>query len=184
MEELSLTLLDIVQNSVAACATTIVITIWESPRDNIFRFRVADNGQGMDETLRAKVTDPFFTTRTTRRVGLGLPLLDMLTKQCDGTLTIRSQLRQGTVVEAFFPYNHIDRPPFGNVKNTLLTLLVGNPDISLNYIHHVDDRTFTMHSSEITSILGDIPFSHPMVYEWLNNFIEQGLKQVYGGAHK
>lgn len=184
MEELSLNILDIVQNSIAADATMVTIEIEESPRKNIFRFAVKDNGRGMTAELQRRVRDPFTTTRTTRRVGLGLPLLDMIIQQCGGALKIESELGCGTIVEANFPYNHFDRPPLGNIRHTLLTLLSG-PQIDIIYIHNFDEKTFKFDSCEIKEVLGaETPFSHPMVFEWLNNFIHEGLQDIYGGGYR
>lgn len=182
MNELSLNILDIAQNSIAAGATRITIDIHEASKQNILRFSVQDNGRGMSKELCSSVIDPFVTTRTTRRVGLGLPLLHMITQQCGGKLTIASELGKGTVVEAIFLYDHIDRPPLGNVKHTVLSLLVGNPHLEIEYIHHFEECVFRINSLEITSILGDIPLNHPLVFEWLENHIETGLREIYGGG--
>mgnify|MGYP001295899165 CR=1 FL=1 len=128
MREIALHILDLVQNAVAAGASTITIDIVEDHPGDILRLVVTDNGCGMDEAFCQQVTDPFVTSRRTRNVGLGLPLLDMTTRQAGGCLKILSRHGQGTRVEAVYKYSHLDRPPLGNMVDTLLTIIIGNAE--------------------------------------------------------
>ncbi len=129
MRELALHLLDIAENSVAAGARTIQISVDEDPKKDRLKMSVEDDGKGMDENMVARVTDPFITSRTTRKVGLGIPLLKAAAEACNGYLRITSAVGQGTRLEAEFQRSHIDRMPMGDLSGTLLELLVAWPQI-------------------------------------------------------
>jgi signal transduction histidine kinase len=129
VKELSLHILDIVQNSTKAGATEISIEVVESLRKNLLRMTVRDNGCGMSQEVLATIVNPFSTSRTTRKVGLGLSLLQAAAEQCNGTMSIESKEGKGTVVTATFEHNHIDRVPLGDMVSTLITLISGCPDI-------------------------------------------------------
>ncbi len=174
MRELSLHILDIVQNSLEAGATHITIEIDEDLAEDRLTIRVIDNGRGMDaETLR-RVTDPFFTTRTTRKVGLGLPLLKAAAEQCGGRLTIQSAPGQGTTVTAEFQHSHIDRAPLGDMPASLMTILLAEPPVEVRYIHRVNERRFELDTRELREALGDVPLTHPKVRQWLYEYLRQG----------
>jgi len=115
-------------------------------------------------------------------VGLGLPLLDMVAQQCGGQLTIQSELHKGTVVTVCFPHDHIDRPPLGNIKSTMLTLVIGNPQINFCFSYRYEDREFGFCSKDITDLLDGISLSHPLVFEWLDGFIAEGMQEIFGGV--
>jgi len=142
VKELSLHILDLLQNSVKANATHVQIAVTEDLRQNVFSIVVADNGHGMDRALLANVTNPFITTRTTRRVGLGLSLFKAAAERCNGSLSIQSERQQGTTVTVRFDHNHIDRAPLGDMVATVMTFLIGNPAIDLSYRHRGNDNEF------------------------------------------
>lgn len=181
MHELSLHILDLVENSTAAGADIVSVTVEEDSRRDEMRIRIADNGKGMDATMVAKVIDPFVTSRTTRKVGLGLPLMDMTTRMCGGGLSIESTIGSGTVVKAVWKLKHLDRPPLGNIRVTLKTILVLNPQILFRYEHKVDDCCFSIDSAEIRSALGDLPLTQPEVLNWLDEYLKSNLSMLYGG---
>ncbi len=181
MHELSLHILDLVENSTAAGADTVSVTVGEDSRRNELRIQVADNGKGMDAAMVSKVTDPFVTSRTTRKVGLGLPLMDMTTRMCGGTLQIESTVGKGTRIEASGGYNHLDRPPIGRIASTVKAILVLNPQILFHYLHKVDERCFSIDSGEIRSALGDLPLTQPEVLDWLDEYLKSSLSMLYGG---
>lgn len=133
MEDLSLHILDIVENSIAARAKRIEIKITEDVKEDMLTVEIADDGQGMDAETLKKAMDPFFTTRTTRRIGLGLSLLGQAARESGGGIQIESKLGKGTRVKATFGYSHIDRKPFGDMEATLKTLIVGNPEVDFIY---------------------------------------------------
>ena len=181
MHELSLHILDIVENSTAAGAKTVKLTVEEYDGTDCILFRVEDDGKGMDEAMLAKVRDPFVTSRTTRKVGLGIPLLEMTALMCDGELELRSRPGKGTVIEARYRKSHLDRPPLGDMKMTLKSILVLNPDIHFIYRHQVEDQEFILDSAEIKEALGNLPLTAPEVLEWLNDYLLENFKKLYGG---
>jgi anti-sigma regulatory factor (Ser/Thr protein kinase) len=172
MEDLALHILDIAQNSLEAGASEIEIEILENLREDRLTIRVRDNGRGMDPETAAKVTDPFFTTRTTRRVGLGLPLMAAASKAAGGELTIDSKPGQGTTVLATFQHGHIDRAPLGDIEATLLVLLAGQPDKDMFFRHQVEDRVFELDSRDFRA--ADIDVASPMGLAILREAIRKG----------
>lgn len=178
MEELALHILDLVQNCVEAGATEVTITILESRSDNSMRIIIGDNGRGMDPEMVAAVSDPFFTTRTTRRVGLGIPLLKAAAEQSNGSLSIESVKGKGTRVQAWFELDHIDRAPLGSMADTLAAILAVH-SIEVLYRHEVDGREFALDSREIRGICGEA-LNHPRIIQWLKEYIAEHEKQVGG----
>ena len=173
MRELSLHILDVLENGLAAGATLLELEIIESSARNLLSIRVSDNGRGMDARTLARVTDPFFTTRTTRDVGLGLPLLRAAAERCNGRLTIDSQPGQGTRVVADFERDHIDRAPLGDMKSTLLGVILSEGACDLCYAHRVDAREFGVDTRELRARLGGVPLTHPSVRAWLEEYLDQ-----------
>lgn len=182
MQDIALHILDLVQNAVAAGATIIKIDVVEDHARDTLQFVISDNGCGMDEQFRRQVLDPFVTSRTTRRVGLGLPLLDMSAQQAGGHLVIESQPGIGTIVRATFQHSHLDRPPLGNMAETLLVIIAGSPERDIHYYHRVDTREFSFKLSEIKDQLEDVPVTHPEVIGWLKNFLTASFTELYGGG--
>jgi anti-sigma regulatory factor (Ser/Thr protein kinase) len=182
MRELSLHILDLVQNSIEAAASKVILEVIENSIEDSLVIRVSDNGRGIDEKIRRHVVDPFVTTRTTRRVGLGLPLIDMSTKRCGGYLRIASESGQGTRIEAMYQYRHLDRPPLGNMVDTIKSILVAYPDLDFQYQHIVNGSLFSISTCEIVDVLGDIPLTHPAVLEWLQEYLTGNFAKLYGGV--
>ena len=182
MRELSLHILDILQNSVEAGASRVELILDEDLENDRFSITVRDNGRGMDASQIARATDPFFTTRTTRHVGLGLPLLAAAAEHSGGGLHITSTPGEGTTVEAVFRHSHIDRVPLGNIQGSLLAFMMSNTagqSCDLSYRHRVNDREFAFDTADIRRELEGVPLSHPMVRNWLKEFISEGEKDVY-----
>lgn len=178
MRELSQHITDLIENSVRAGAHKVEVTVVEDlPADSLIVY-VADNGCGMPPEVVEKVTDPFFTSRSCRRVGLGLPLLAAATERCEGSMEISSEQGRGTTVIARFRHSHIDRPPLGDIQSTLLTALVGHSDVDFVYCHRVNGHCFELDSSAIKKELEGIPLSHPPVLRWLERFLSEGLSEV------
>ncbi len=175
MRELSLHILDALENSVEAGATRIELLIEEDLQNDILKIRITDNGRGMSEEVLQKALDPFFTTRTTRHVGLGLPLFAAAARQCNGDLRIQSQPGVGTALEVTFQHSHIDRAPLGDMAATLLAVLMSERPVDIYYRHSVDGRTFEFDTEEIRQELGTVPLSHPRVREWLETTLREGL---------
>lgn len=178
MKELSLHILDIVQNSIRAEATYIKISVIEEPEKNIFSFSVEDNGKGMDGSFLRQVKNPFITSRTSRKIGLGIPLLEQACMQCGGALQIDSKLGCGTTVQATMEYDHIDRVPLGDMVSTLVTLLISNPNIEFLYTHGYKEKRFILNTEEIKQILNGVPIDDGAVMQWLKEYIEENLIQI------
>lgn len=178
MKELSLHILDIVQNSLAAKATLIMISIVENLQEDRYSIIIDDNGTGMSEEDVKKALNPFYTTRKTRKVGLGLSLLQANAQSCNGDLKINSQVGKGTKVEVFFQLSHIDRAPLGDITSTLLTLLTGFPYIDFVYKHRINEKKVELDTRKIKDILGEIPLDNLEVREWLKDFILDIEKEI------
>lgn len=182
MRELALHILDVLQNAREAGATRVELTVEEDPTEDRLVIEVRDNGKGMDRQTVRKALDPFFTTRKTRHVGLGLPLFAAAAQQCGGGLEIDSEPGRGTRIRAVFRLGHIDRAPLGNVAATILSFLLGEPACDLVYTHRCADRIFHLDTREVRRELGPVPLSHPAVREWLESYIEEGEQAVRGLA--
>jgi len=181
VRELALHILDILQNTVEAGATRVTLTIHEDLPADRLTITVLDNGRGMAAETVARVTDPFYTTRTTRHVGLGLPLYAMAAEQAGGGLRIVSQPGLGTTVEATFQFSHPDRQPLGDMAGTLLAFLLSERTPELRHEHRLrqgsapgDERTFEFDTVDIRAELDGVPFTHPVVARWLAEFLEEG----------
>ncbi len=161
MEDLSLHILDIAENSVAAQANRIEIIITEDEKQDLLSIEVNDNGIGMDEETVQKALDPFYTSKTVRRLGFGLSLLSEAAKAADGHLSIKSKKGEGTRVKADFQYGHIDRQPLGDMGQTIVTLVIGNPEIDFVYIHNKNGRVVCIETGDIRSQLDGAPINSP-----------------------
>ena len=178
MEELSLHILDIAKNSVKAKATLIKITVCEDIFKNTLTIEIEDNGCGMDKEFLKTVTDPFSTTRTTRKVGLGIPLFKAAAQRCGGDLEIFSETGKGTTLRAWFEHNHIDRAPLGDMAGTMQTLISGSPEIDFLYCHTINDREFILDTREMRNILGDVPLDSMEVVSWIYDYTEEGIENI------
>jgi len=138
MEDLSLHILDIAENSVAARANKIKIQITENTKTDVLSLEIIDNGIGMDEETTKKALDPFYTSKTVRRFGFGLSLLSEATKAANGSFSLESKKGSGTKIRATFQLSHIDRQPLGDMGQTMVTLILGNPEIDFFYVHKKD----------------------------------------------
>ena len=178
MRELALHLLDIAENSLSAKADTIEIVVVEDQTTDRLRMSVSDNGAGMDEDRVKRVTDPFVTSRTTRKVGLGIPLLKAAAEACNGGLEIQSTPGEGTKLIVEFQESHIDRMPLGNLADTLLTLVIGTPEVHWIFRYTVNDHTFEFDNQPVLEALGDIPLCDPAVLRYLRELLETGIAEV------
>lgn len=179
MKDLSMHILDILQNSVKAGATCISTEITENLSENLLSIKISDNGCGIPADMLEKIRDPFTTTRTTRKVGLGIPMLEQTCVQCGGRLEIESAEGQGCTVEAVMRHENIDRPPLGDVASTMHMLVVTNEDIDFIYKHIKNGAEFILDTVQIKEVLGGVPLSEPAVSEWLDGFIREGLDGLH-----
>jgi len=163
------------QNGIEAGAKHLVLEIDDDERANLLTISVRDDGRGMDAETLQRVTDPFFTTRTTRHVGLGVPLLRAAAERCNGTFSITSEQGRGAEVRATFQRDHIDRAPLGNMASTLMGVLLSEQSCDLIYRHRVNGELFELDTAELREALGDVPLSHPQVRGWVQSYIQEGL---------
>ena len=178
MRELSLNVMDIAQNSIRAGASLTTIRVDESVPGGTLAITVADNGCGMSEEQVRNVVDPFFTTRTTRKVGLGVPLFKMEAEMTGGSFTIDSKLGVGTTLTATFMTSHVDMIPLGEIGAVMHLLITCNPEIDFLYLREKvnaagEEKVLTLDTREFRAQLGDIPFSEPDVAEWIKEYIAE-----------
>lgn len=178
MRELSLNVLDIAQNSISAKASLIEIELQESAERNELLIGIYDNGKGMTKEQLESVRDPFFTTRTTRKVGMGIPLFKMAAEMTGGHLEIESEVGVGTRVKAFFKTDHLDFVPVGDMASTMVMLITMNEDIDFLYKRSLDSKSFTLDTRSLREILGGVPFSEPTISAWLKDYITENTKQI------
>ena len=185
MKELSLNVLDIVENSTKAGASLVEITLSEDTVAQTLIIEIKDNGHGMSPELLACVTDPFTTTRTTRKVGLGLPLFKMAAEQTGGRLVIESTVGVGTTVCAVFHTDHLDFTPVGDMGETFSVLLLGHLETDFVYMRSSDEQSFTLSTMEMREMLGDVSLASPEVLQWTVQYINEQTEALrIGGATK
>ena len=181
MKELSLNILDIAENSVKAKATLIEISIFET--DTQMSITIKDDGCGMTEETLLSVTNPFYTTRTTRKVGMGIPLFKFAAEQTGGELTIASTHvgddyeHHGTTLSALLYKNHIDFTPLGDIVSSVTTLIQGHPDVDILFTHRSDVLDVSLDTREMRAVLDDVPLDSYEVLAW----IKDNLTEQYNG---
>lgn len=177
MKELSLNILDVAENSVKAKATLIEISISEAY--NLLTIILKDDGCGMTEEILKEVSNPFYTTRTTRKVGLGLPLLKMAAEQTGGTFSITSvselvnPIEHGTVVTAVFKTDHIDFTPLGDIVSTIVTLIQGHPDYDFLFTHNLYEKEIKLDTRELRVVLEGVPLNNYDVIKWIESYLHE-----------
>ena len=180
MNELSLYILDLVQNSIRAGATLVQVIVKFDTAEDLLVIEIHDNGCGMDEELLNRVTSPFTTTRTTRKVGLGLPMIKQQCEMTGGEFRIQSAPGQGTVLKLSFTASHMDLPPMGDLSGTMVSLITAaseETDYVLRYIH--DENEFEFDTRQIRETLGsDVPLSTPEVLSWIGDYINEGIDEA------
>ena len=179
MRELSLNVMDVAQNSVRAKASLVTITVDESDKDDFLDIYVKDNGCGMTKEQVESVIDPFYTTRTTRKVGMGIPLFKMAAEQTGGGLEIESETGVGTSVRATFKTDSVDFTPLGDIASTVQMLITMNTDRDFVYKHKVNEKEFVCDTRELKAILGDVPLDTYEVSQWLKDFITENTEVLY-----
>lgn len=184
MTEISLNVLDITENSVKAGASLIRISVEASTAKDILSITVEDNGCGMSPEQLAKVTDPFFTTRTTRKVGLGVPFFKQSAEMTGGSFDIRSQQGVGTVITASYVLSSIDRMPLGDMVSTMHQLIVMHQQCDFLYTYVYNDKSFTLDTREFRETLGEVPFDVPEVSLFIKDFLKENTEEVNAGQKR
>ncbi|NLJ58091.1 MAG: HAMP domain-containing histidine kinase [Tissierellia bacterium] len=175
MKEISMHILDIATNSIDAEATLLEINIEDSKINNSLKISIKDNGKGMSEEVKIKVTDPFYTSRTSRKVGLGIPLLKENCEKCNGYLLIDSYLGMGTKISCFFERDNIDRAPLGNMGDTIMSIINYARDCELIYTYKTDAGEFLFNTKEIKKILQGADINDTSVLLWVKDYINENM---------
>lgn len=182
LTELSLNILDIAENSVRANASLIEITVQVESANDLLTITIKDNGCGMTSEQLSQISDPFFTSRKTRRVGLGIPFFKYSAEITGGQFTIESELNKGTIVTASFVLSHIDRMPMGDISSTIHNLVVYHPENDFVYCYEYNQNAFTLDTRELRDILGDIPFNTPDVSNYIKSYLIENKQETDQGA--
>lgn len=182
MTEISLNILDVAENSTRAGASLVEISVLVDNLTDRLTIIIKDDGCGMTKEQLAQVEDPFFTTRTTRKVGLGVPFFKMAALSADGDFQIDSKVGEGTLVRAEFRLSHIDRMPLGDISGTIYTLIHFHPEVDFCYTYRYDDREFVLDTRQMKEILGGIPLDTPEVAEYIREYLTENKMDVDGGA--
>ena len=182
MRELSLNVLDIAQNSISANASLIEIEVLEDTAKKELVIGIYDNGRGMTPEQVRNVQDPFFTTRTTRKVGMGIPLFKLAAEQTGGSLEITSEVGAGTRVRTVFKTDSIDFTPVGDMNSTIVMLITMNTDRDFIYRFGIDEKEFTLSTGELKGILGDVPLSEPSIAQWIREYLSEQTQNIRGGV--
>ncbi len=178
MEDISLHILDVAENGIRAGANLVQIAITEDEPHDVLAVTIQDDGRGMEPDFLKSVLDPFVTTRTTRKVGLGLSLFQQSAMEADGNLSIESKVGQGTTVKVTMRHGHIDRKPLGNMIETMLTLIEGNPDIDFVYTHIKNGKEYVLDTRNIRQELEEIPLNSPAVVALIKQDLQAGLQEI------
>lgn len=178
MQELSLNILDIAQNSIKAEATLVIIEIKKDTVNKTLKISILDNGCGMTVEQKMNVENPFFTTRTTRKVGLGVPLFKMTAEMTGGSFKLASKVGEGTKVTSKYNYEHIDMLPIGDIASTIESLISVNPIIDFVYESTVDDKSFTLDTREIKEVMNGMPVNSNEVLKFIKEFINENQAEI------
>jgi len=184
MREIALHLLDVAENSVTANAKNITLTVCEDLQGDRLTVSVVDDGKGMSAEMAASVVDPFVTSRTTRKVGLGIPFFKAAAEACNGSLVINSEIGKGTRLDVEFQHSHIDRMPLGDLSSTMLTLFVASPQIHWLFDYSAisangeTEEKFELDTQPIMAELSDMPLTEPAVLAFIREYIESGVARV------
>jgi hypothetical protein len=178
MKSLSLNILDIVQNSIRAKADKITIILNESASEDIYSIKIKDNGNGIPDEIIANVTDPFVTTRTTRKIGMGLPLLKYHAELTGGRLIIKSMIGEGTDLTATFSFSHLDRQPLGDIIGVLIILIAANPGVDFIYSHTNEKACYIFSTKETKEFLGVDSLYEKSLLDDIGGMIAENLKEI------
>jgi anti-sigma regulatory factor (Ser/Thr protein kinase) len=178
MKDLALHILDIAQNSIAAGATLTEVAIDENLPGNQIGITIRDNGKGIPPEMLAQVTDPYVTSRTTRKVGMGLPLFRQNAEQSGGWLKVESEIGKGTEVKATFMANHIDLQPWGDISGVIILLITANPQLDFLYIHRSKTGEYTFDTREIKTELDGVSIDEPEVRKFLKEMLIENLEEI------
>lgn len=178
MKNIAEHILDITQNSISANANTIEIKIHKSKENNTYHLIIIDNGRGMDKETLQNVIDPFYTSRTTRKVGMGIPLIKQNAEITGGSLTIQSKVGEGTMLQAEFILDSLDLVPDGDIAGSVVLLAVTNPTIEFKFEFANDRGNYVFDTQEIKKVLGDVPLTNNEVRNYLIDMIKENMAEL------
>jgi hypothetical protein len=178
MLDLSLHIMDLAENGITAGANLILIFIEEQPEEDRLTIIIEDNGKGMNPEFLSNALDPFVTTRTTRKVGLGLSLFQQACQQAGGDVKVESEIGIGTKIAGFMQYDNIDRKPLGNMSETISCLILGNPAVDFKYVHKWKDKIYELDTRELKQLLEDIEITNLNVITLIRDNIRSGLQDI------
>jgi len=181
MTEISLNILDVAQNSIKANASLVELFVGADTAADLLTVEINDDGCGMTEEILARVTDPFFTTRDTRSVGLGVPFFKDAAESTGGNFSITSEVGKGTRVKAVFGLSHIDRAPLGDINSTIETLVFYNTQLDFHYKYHLDGEEFSLDTREIKELLEGAPIDAPEVKEFISGYLKENSDEINKG---
>jgi len=178
LADIASTMLDLANNSVRAKATSLRIRLVEEEDKNRFLLWIKDNGQGMDRKLLEKVQSPFFTTRTTRKIGLGIPFAKELAQLCEGRFCLKSKPGQGTLIAIEMKADHWDRPPLGDVGEALSTLIQSASEVEIRFSAKKNQKRFTLNTTKLKELLDGVRLDSPDVILWIKDYVRQELTKI------
>ncbi|MDY5969201.1 MAG: ATP-binding protein [Bacteroidales bacterium] len=178
MKELAMHVYDLMENSTAAGAKNICITIRDDKRGNLYDFTIVDDGKGMSPELLAHVTDPYTTSRTTRKVGLGLPLIKQNTERCNGGMTLESEVGKGTTLHFWFEHNNWDRPPMGDLAGTIAMLCAAHEDIHIVFKHITNNGEYVLDTNEVKEALDSASMNDVHILRFVKEMIQENLEEI------
>lgn len=181
LTELSLNILDVANNSIRAGADLVIIEVGIHKTEDSLTIKIVDNGHGMTKEQLSQVEDPFFTTRTTRDVGLGIPFLKQAAEITGGTFSIESTPDEKTTVYATFCLSHIDRMPLGDICSTIYSLVLANQELDFLYVFQCDHKGYQLDTRNLRDILGDISFDTPEVAEFIRDYLYENYNETTDG---
>ncbi|NCB33580.1 MAG: ATP-binding protein [Erysipelotrichia bacterium] len=176
MEDLAMQILELLMNSIQAGSRKIILKIRDSLKDNVISIDLRDDGKGMSQDLVKKVTDPFTTSRTTRKVGMGVAFMKGLTEECNGTFAVKSDVGKGTCISATVQKDFIDTPPIGDLGEMMMACIQANEDISYEMIYETDTYKFVFASSEIKEQLAGVSMLDSSILLWIKEYINQNVE--------
>jgi anti-sigma regulatory factor (Ser/Thr protein kinase) len=179
MDELASHIMDIVANSVTARAKNIQVSISQDRERSVLTLLIKDDGVGMDPDMTKKVQDPFFSTKTGRKVGLGIPLLKGTAETTGGTFSLASKIGKGTEICVSFDIRHPDLPPLGNIRDTVLVLVVGNPEVDFLFNLNADGHEFILDTKEVKSMLDGVPINYPEIITFLGKYLDENMGNFF-----
>ncbi|MBR3644422.1 MAG: sensor histidine kinase [Lachnospiraceae bacterium] len=178
LPEISLNVLDIAQNSIKAGASLVEIKVSIMREEHLLTLSIEDDGCGMDAEQLERVIDPFFTSRSTRKIGLGVPFLKQAAEASGGNFRISSEVNVGTCVSATFHTDNIDCMPLGDINSTIFSLVTTNEELNFVYTYRVNEKEFTLDTREIREILGDVSFQNGEVSSFLREYLSENQLEV------